>query len=178
MFVAERGHEETGVRISYPQRRVALPTESESEKLLATVTARWPEMRRADGAEFVVAFHRILHLGRRDRLDNAHSVNYWCDGCRAWQNQQQISPGVFVGPVSFTAAVLAQGDVAHSMSDNFPFDLSFGLQFGGGGRPSNNQWRRALETGALLEPTPLDRPSAIKSPARVRQLALNWGKVV
>lgn len=106
---------EPGVRITYPVRRVSLPTSEEFEKPLAIVTARWPQLQRSDGAEFVVAFHRILHLGRRKKLDTERGLAFWTDDVRAWQHQHQISPNVFVGGVSFTAAVLAQNDVGHTV---------------------------------------------------------------
>jgi len=170
--VVELGREESGVRITYPVRRVTLPTSEEFEKLLAIVTARWPQLQRSDGAEFVVAFHRLALLGRRQKLDTERGLSFWCDDVRLWQHQQQVAPNVFVAGAPFTAAVLAQADVAHTMSDNFPCDLSFGLQFAGGGRPSSDCWRSVLETGRLLEPSPSPWPVATKSPAQVRQLAL------
>ena len=178
MLVAEP-HTESGVRFTYPVRRVAVPTAEESERLLSLVIERWPQLQRVDGAEFVVAFHRILHLGRRDKLDTERGLSFWCDDVRAWQQQQQIATNVFVGGMAFTAAVLAQNDVDHTMSDRYPFDLSFALQFAGGGRASSEKWREALVTGKLLEPSPSPYPAAIKSPARVvQQLALNWRKGV
>jgi hypothetical protein len=163
---------EVGVRITYPQRRVALPTSEEFEKLLSIVTARWPQLQRSDGAEFVIAFNRILRLGRRQKLDTERGLAFWTDDVRAWQHQHQISPNVFVGGVSFTAAVLAQNDVDHTMSDRYPFDLSFALQFGGGGHPSTDSWREGLATGRLLEPAPLPRLIETRSPVRIQQLAI------
>lgn len=170
--VVERGREESSVKITYPVRRLTLPTSEEFEKLLAIVTARWPQLQRSDGAEFVVAFHRILHLGRREKLDTERGLSFWCDDVRAWQQQQQIATNLFVGGRAFTAAVLAQNDVDHTMSERYPFDLSFALQFAGGGRASSEKWRDVLDTGRLLEPLPSPWPVAIKSPVRVQQLAI------
>ena len=133
MIVVSEPHAKSGATVSYLVKRVALPSEAEAEQLLSIVTARWPQLARSDGAEFVVAFHRILYLGRRQKLDMDRGLTFWTDDVRAWQHQHQISPNIFVGGAAFTAAVIAQNDVDHTMSDHYPFDLSFALQFAGGG---------------------------------------------
>ena len=107
-----------------------------------------------------------------------HSVSWWCDTAIVWLREHQLAAPVSLGGVAFTAALVAHGDIPHTLSDSFPFDLSFGLMAYGGGTPSGGQWRRVIETGALLEPMPLDRPTEVKSPARVQQLAVGWRKTV
>ena len=145
--------------------------------VLEIVLDRYPQLRpRSDqqgfDAQFRVAFQRLLHSGRRDKLDVNRGLEFWTDDARTWSQQHSPAVTVLTNGAAFVAALVSQGDVPYAPLDNFPCDLGFGLQAYGGGRPSAGCWRVVLETGGLLEPTPLDRPVAIKSPSRVRQLAI------
>jgi hypothetical protein len=84
----------------------------------------------------------------------------------AEQRQYQIALTVFVGGAALVAAAIACGDIAFSSPDGFPH-ISLGLMAHGGGAPSSEKWKSALETGRLLEPALLDRPTEVRSPARV-----------
>jgi hypothetical protein len=178
-LTAHPRRDDPSVKITHPVRRVEVPTAKEFDQLSAIVLGRYPQFApRADregfDAQFRVAFQRLLHVGRRDdKLDEAHGLDFWTDDCRFWQQQHQVALGVFVGGTALTAAVVACGDILYAPLDRFPFDLGFGLVAYGGGRPTTDRWREVLVTGHLLEPTPLDRPSVVQSPARVQQLALN-----
>ena len=168
-FVAPPRRDEPTVRVLHPVRQVALPTDAEFEQLIGIVFSRYPRLRSDDevfGAQFRAAFQYLLRTGRRDKLDMEHSVSWWCDTAIVWLREHQLAAPVSLGGVAFTAALVAHGDIPHTLSDSFPFDLSFGLQFGGGGRPSSNKWREVLVTGALLEPSPSPHPTAPRSPAR------------
>lgn len=150
--------------------RVEVPSAKEFSRLSEIVLARYPQLAsRADregfDVQFRVAFQRLLHVGRSDRLDVAHGLDFWTDDCRAFQQQHQIALSVFVGGAALTAAVVACGDILYAPLDRFPFDLGFGLVAYGGGRPSTGKWREVLITGHLPEPTPLDRPAVARSPA-------------
>jgi hypothetical protein len=172
---------ESSVKITYPTQRFEVPTAEEFDRLSAIVLGRYPQLApRADregfDAQFRVAMQRLLHVGRKDTLDVQHGLEFWTDDCRNWQQQHQVAPGVFVGGAAIAAGVVACGDILYAPLDRFPFDLGFGLVAYGGGRPSTHKWREVLVTRRLLEPTPLDRPSVVRSPATVQQLALNHRK--
>ena len=171
--VVEPNRAESSVKISYPLRRVALPSADELRRLREIVSACWPQLRRVDAMEFAAAFAYVAHAGRRDRLDSEHSLSWWGDETTAWLRRHQLAPNVLsVSGSALLSAVIAHGDVAFTSPADFPH-VSLGIQFGGGGHPSSGCWKSVLETGRLREPTPLDRPVAIKNPARVVQLALN-----
>ncbi len=166
------------VRITHPTSKVEIPTAKEFDWLSEIVLRRYPQLApRADregfGSQFRVAMQRLLHVGRKDKLDTQHGLEFWTDDCRDWQQQHRVAQGVFVGGAAIVAAIVACGDIPYAPLDRFPFDLGFGLVAYGGGRPSSDKWREVLTTGRLLEPTPLDRPTVVPSPARVQQLALN-----
>lgn len=157
-----------------------LPTDLEFDQLVDLVLVRWPQLRSPDDqsfrAQFRAAFHRLLHLGRCDKLDTERGLSYWADDCRAWLSEHQ--PGnALVSGAAFTAAAIAQGDIQFTAPTNFPCDLAFNLQFGGGGLETNGDaWRRVLATGKLSEPVPLPRPTEMRS--RVQQLAVGHKMVV
>jgi hypothetical protein len=166
------------VRITHPTTKVVIPSAEEFDRLSEIVLRRYPQLApRADrenfGVQFRVAFQRLLHVGRKDTLDTQHGWEFWADDCRNWQQQHRVAQGVFVSPAALVAGIAACGDIPYAPLDRFPFDLGFGLVAYGGGRPSADRWREVLATGRLLEPTPLDRPTVVPSPARVQQLALN-----
>ena len=165
---------EPQVRISSPPlARVALPTPDEFQRLMHVVLDSYPVLKpRGDpadyAAQFRAAFRRLLFLGRKEKLDTDHGLSYWTDECREFLQRHQIACPVSIGGNAFTCAVIAQGDVPHTLGENYPFDLSFGLQWGGGGIEARDWWRRAL-AGTLLPPTPSPYPKPRSSPARVRQ---------
>ena len=161
------------VRImSPPLARLVLPTEEEFQRLLAVVIDRYPILKpRADSpdyfTQFKAAFIRLLHCGRRDKVDNQRGLPFWLDDCREFCDRHRIHPSWITG-AAFTAAVIAHGDIRFVM-DDWPHDTAFGLQFGGGGHPASDWWRRVL-AGTLLSQTPPLYPKAPPSPARARQV--------
>jgi hypothetical protein len=159
-----------------PLRRMPLPTDAEFEQLIDLVLARWPQLCRSDnqtfGAEFRAAFQRLQHLGRRDKLDTERALSWWTDDARDWLCEHQLGGRVLVSSPAFTAAVVACGDIGYTALDNFPCDVSFALQFGGGGvRPSSDGWREVLATGSLPKPMSLPHPIEVRSPV---QIAIGW----
>ena len=174
-FVAPPPRDEPTVRVLHPVRRLTVPTDGEFARLLGIVVERYPQLRSeypSFQAEFCAAWKRLQHIGRRDRLDTDRGLGWWLDDAAQWLRENSVSPTSITGP-AFVSALVAQGDVGYAPLDNYPCDLGFALQFGGGGRPaSNDGWRHVLQTGNLRAPTPLDRPIVTKSPSRVRQIAI------
>ena len=171
MIVVSEPRAELGVTVSFPLRRVSEPSSAEFEQLRDRVLSRWPQLHQGESfdSEFEAAFIYLLHVGRTDRLDTLHAVTWHCDTAITWLRDHQRYAPASLGPAAFTSAIIAHSDILHTMSERFPFDLSFGI-VGGGRRQSNNKWRE----GQLSDPVPSPNPVAIKSPARVNQLALNW----
>jgi hypothetical protein len=64
----------------------------------------------------------------------------------------------------FTVALLAHGDINHSVTASFPFNVSFGLGNYTGKMASGSGWKTALETGRVLPATALDLPKLVPSP--------------
>jgi hypothetical protein len=171
--------EESRVRISSPPlSNVALPTEDEFRRLLHVVLERYPVLKlREDPADYAAqfrsAFIRLAHCGRRDTVDSQRGLGFWLDDCQEWCRRHQVNPG-WIGGAPFTAAVIAHGDIRF-VFDDWPHDTAFALQFGGGGIPSGDWWKRVLG-GAILGPVPPRYPTKAPSPARVHQMAMEWRK--
>jgi hypothetical protein len=167
-----RRHDEPTVKISHPMGRVELPSDDECRRLCATVWQRYPKLRPGRGEEqefisgFIAAFRFVQHHGRRAEPDRQHSLGFWIDSTRAWASQNRISSFPISG-AAFAVAIVAAGDVPYTNPEEPGFVC--GLQFGGGGSPSKDWWRRAL-AGTILEPTPPLYPTAAPSPARARRL--------
>jgi hypothetical protein len=164
--------DEPSVRITHPVRHAVLPTDDEFERLLEVVLMRYPTLRPAHGEEaeffsgFRAAFRFVQHHGRRAEPDRQRALGWWIDTARDWVSQNKI--GAFpISGTAFVAAVIAAGDVSFSSPEEPGFAI--GLQFGGGGIPSKDWWRRVLCV-ALLDPVPSPYQNNTPSPARVRQV--------
>ena len=90
---------------------------------------------------------------------------WWLDYCKQLLDAADICvASLTLKP--WCAALLAHGDVAHTITDRYPYDLSFGLTYEGAGRPATAAWRRVLETGRLLPSTAIKVPNwSITEPA-------------
>ena len=176
--IVERPESSVQVTLA-PLRKVSLPSDDEFEKLIGIVLERWPMLHAAgeDWHRFIVqfraAFRRVRYLSRQSKLDTLRGLGWWTDEAAQWLRDHPPSV-VSISGNAFTAAVLAQGNVAHTVGHNYPFDLSFGLLFAGGEVASEDQWREVLATGRLLEPSPSPYSAAPTSPVRVQQLAVGW----
>ena len=161
--------EEPGVTVSFPLRRVSEPSSAEFDQLRGRVLSRWHQLHQGESfdSEFEAAFIYLLHVGRTDRLDMLRAVTWHCDTAITWLRDHQRSAPVSLGPAAFTSAIIAHADILHTMSERFPFDLSFGIMVGGG-RHSNNRWRE----GRLSDPVPSPRPIETRSPVHKQQLAI------
>lgn len=179
-IVAERPESSVTVTPA-PLRKVSLPSDDEFEKLIGLVLARWPILRPSAGADwhsFVVQFRAAFvycsHMGRREKLDTDRGLAWFASDALQWLRQHRPGSVVSISSAAFASAILATGDIKHTMSQNFPFDFSLALQFGGGGFLSCDRWHEVLATGRLLEPSPSPWPAPPASPARVQQLAVGW----
>jgi hypothetical protein len=162
---------EPTVRISHPTRRVELPNAEERRRLCEIVWERYPTLRRGRGEEeempegFAEAFLFAQHHGRRAEPDRQRSIGWWVDTARAWVSQNDVG-GFPISVSALVVAIIAAGDIAYTNPEEPGFAI--GLQFGGGGSPSKDWWRRAL-AGTLLDPVPPSYPRAVASPARARR---------
>jgi hypothetical protein len=165
------------VRISHPLENVSLPSDAEYPLLLKRVLAKYPKLGPAPGedrgflSEFRAAFQFVQHQGRRAELDRERSLGWWIDTARSWVSHR--IGGFPINGAALVVAIIASGDVGYTDPEQPGFSCA--LQFGGGGIPAKDWWKRVLG-GAILEPTAPLHPTPTPSPARVQQLAMGWCK--
>lgn len=168
-FTAPPQREEPSVKITHPVRQVSLPNDNERAQLCDIVWRRYPKLRPGHGEEeefagqFRAAFQFVQHHGRRV-VDRERSLGWWTDTARSWLSQHRIG-GFPISERALVIAIIAAGDVPYSDPSEPGFVV--GLQWGGGGVPSRDWWKRVIG-GAILEPTPPLHPMAAPSPARAR----------
>jgi len=154
------------VTISHPLEKASLPSDEEFPLLLQRVLARYPSLRPDDERGFLGEFKQALtfchHHGRRREIDRERSLGWWIDTCRTWCRQHGV-PGYPVSSQAFVAAIIAAGDVQFTDPDEPGFSCA--LQFGGGGHPSGDWWRRVL-SGTMLTPTELPQQVRVVPPLR------------
>ncbi len=126
---------------SYPQFGSRVPTTSETH------------------LAFRNAFVALGHIGRTSEIvtRDARSIGWWAGHCEEFL-QQSGYDNYDVGSAPFLMAVIAHGDIPHSPPARFPHDQFFGLTIGTGIR-ATDKWRGVLETGEVLPPVPLTRPT-------------------
>jgi len=90
-------------------------------------------------------------IGRdKPEIHNAHAASYWLDHCGDLLQQVMLCRGLTLP--SWCAALLAHGDIPHTITERYPHELSFGLHYGSAGQPARDCWRRVLEIGRVLPP--------------------------
>jgi hypothetical protein len=157
------------LRITHPVEKVSLPSADEGRRLCAIVWREYPKLRPGRGEEeeffgqFSAAFQFVQHHGRRADVDRERSLGWWLDTAREWISQHRIG-GFPISGMALVVAIIAAGDVP--FSDPGEPGLSIGLQFAGGGTPSQDWWKRVLG-GALLGPTPPLHPRPLLAPSRI-----------
>ena len=149
-------------------------------RLRAIVCAKVPRLAVADGLiwrgspegneveyfnQFTAAFKAVGALHRTEAPDRKHYFHYWLDHCQAWLKGSGESTDLSFAP--FVCACLAHGDVAYSGLFVDGEVLELGLYAYGIGRPAGDAWRRVLETGEILLPSPPATRLAPASPSRV-----------
>ena len=160
--------QEQQVKIGAPALpRLAMPNADQLDQLLTIVLRQYPALRARDDepddfrAQFRSAFTRLMHCGRRDKVDTERTLSWWCDDAREWCRQHHVNPS-WVGGGALVASALAHGDIPFTSLDAWPH-ISLGLQFGGGGREPLGKWHTVLTTGKLLEPMPPQHPVKLRA---------------
>jgi hypothetical protein len=163
------------VRIIYAEANPAFQMASDNElkQLQRIVLAKHPQLRPEPGCEdvyhaaFKRSFWALGQLGRREEPEtkNAHSVMWWLEHCRELLDAANNYGDIELRP--WVAALAAHGDVPYSRLDRFPYDLAFGLHYGGAGRAASDAWRHVIASGQLLAPTAIAIPQWSATPDRV-----------
>lgn len=159
---------EEGTRILYTRLiDIDLPNEAEAEKLLAAVVHAYPRFefdihKRGFVDGFVASMWRIGQLKRTEKMTR---LTDWAIECDNFLHQ----PGGMRGdPMngSFTAAVLASGDVRWTRGNSaLGIPARVGLDFHGS--PARAAWREVLERGTPRAPDADVDTRAPSSPSRV-----------
>jgi hypothetical protein len=154
----------TEPRVTYPteiNQSFVMPDNVDLRRLYFLVTRLFPQLgpaRDRNEAEelrlFGLAFQRIAHLGRNDKLDTQHAVSWWCDESTQWLKSQNVNL-IRLLPPDFAIAMLAHGDINYAPMDNFPHGFAVGLNAGLWGRPATDAWHKLLETRAVRPPVTL-----------------------
>jgi len=162
------------VKISHPVSKVSLPTPDEGRRLCEIIWQHYPKLRPGRGeeeeffAQFSAAIRFVQHTGRRRTVDRERALGWWLDTSRDWIAQHRIG-GLPISGMALVVAIIAAGDVPFSDPEEPGFVV--GLQFGGGGVPSTDFWRRVL-AGTLLEATPALHPMPLPAPSRIVRSAV------
>lgn len=143
----------------------AQPSESELDRLLATVTRQFPRLRRDIAKEsferqFKAAFMGLATFRRAVAVDMKRAKTVWLDLLGDRLREMKVAE-TSISLAPFTAAILAHGDIAYCDLERFPYDLAFGLLVGGTGRPAADAWRGVL-LGRFMPATP--QPPAQRQP--------------
>jgi len=136
------------------------PTEDEHLKLLSVVFGKIPGLRPAETrtaefqADYRSAFEALRRVGRAEKPDPGKSVSWWIEEFR-----YAHLLGAEVRSNAFLAAVLAHGDIPYVRGNGANISWELGLVlYGTSRRPTGDAWRKVLQTGELLRPSPLARP--------------------
>ena len=137
---------------------------------LDAVWQKYPTLkpRQSEAEEFArqfpVAFRFVQGFGRRADLDRDRGIDWWVDAA--------LSRNIGGPPISglaFVVAVISAGDVLYTDPTEAGFVTS--LQFGGGGSPSQDYWRRVL-SGTILEALPPLHPRPLPAPSKITRGAV------
>jgi hypothetical protein len=168
------------LRYPVPPSKFVMPNDDELGRLRAIVCAKVPRLAVADGLiwrgdkedndaehfkQFTAAFQALGAMHRTEMPDRKHYLHHWTDHCETWLKGSGESTDLSFAP--FVCACLAHGDVAYSGLFVDGEVLELGLNAYGIGRPAGDAWRRVLETGELLLPSPPAMRLAPASPSRV-----------
>ncbi|MCJ2068307.1 hypothetical protein MKK75_05705 [Methylobacterium sp. J-030] len=136
-----------------------MPTEAQLRALHDMVVTTYPVLKdtagRLDGPDepfrrFAAAFRALGAIGRAPALNRDRAANWWVD--HAQERLAGLGAVSDLNLASFTAAVVAHGDIPFRALDRFPYELEFGLVAHGGGRPAGDAWRRLLAGDRLPAP--------------------------
>jgi hypothetical protein len=104
------------------------------------------------------AFYALGYFTRLDCIEKKriHAASFWASEVEEWLHLSNIWNNADVGVTVFTIALIAHGDIAHSALDEWPKNMVFGLQVGGGGHRGTDRWRGVLR-GEFRAPEVLTR---------------------
>jgi hypothetical protein len=147
-----------------------MPTAAECRLLLDAVWQKYPTLKphRSEEEEFArqfpVAFRFVQGFGRRVDLDRDRGIDWWVDSALS-----RNLGGPPISGLAFVVAVISSGDVLYTDPTEAGFVTS--LQFGGGGSPAKDYWRRVL-SGTILEAIPALHPAPLPAPSRIFRSAV------
>jgi hypothetical protein len=64
-----------------------------------------------------------------------------------------LRPNLTLRPL--VAALIAQGDILHTIIERYPHGLSVGTHYGSAGHQASEKWRGVPKTGRMLPPVEL-----------------------
>jgi len=155
---------ERGVSITHSIETspIAMPTESEHQKILQVVfryfpkfepnsTGRWgPSDAEQFFRDYLAAFEAVSHFRRlTGETNKKYAIGWWTDHVCKWQSARGNSLGSLPGP-AFLTAVLAAGDILYTPANEWGEVWTVGLD-PYIGRPSTEAWRNVVQ-GKLLAP--------------------------
>ena len=159
--------EGTTLRYPAPTSKFVMPNDDELGRLRAIVTAKIPRLALADGlisrgdkkTTLSISGSSLRRSGlserciRKNRMpDRKHYLHHWTDHCETWLKTFGQWIDLSFAPLS--ARAWAHGDVAYSGLFVDGEVLELGLNAYGIGRPAGDAWRRVLETGEIVLPSP------------------------
>jgi hypothetical protein len=145
------------VSITTVRTPIALPADNDLRRLMTIVTNRFPQLKpKVDTrwaeqqetehfASFRAAFFWLSFVIRGDGIDRKRDAEYWMAMGEQWLRAQQFNPrNLQIN--SFTAAVVAQGDILFAPLDRFPYGLAFALTGFTAPQCLPGCWRAILES--------------------------------
>jgi hypothetical protein len=142
---------------------LVMPTDRELRTLARMVYAKYPfldtreRLGDAHDAAFRRTFWGVGWLGRRPEIErkNVKGISWWCGYLTDLLRDHGIE--YEIDGQMFGAAVIAHGDVPHTIGARWPFDVIFGLTYPHAGRAASDKWTTVL-SGAIVPPSPLPYP--------------------
>ena len=153
----------------------ATPTDDDLIKLALVVLRKYPhfepdENRAAEfWNDYRRSFEALSRVMRADKPDPSKSVGWWIDEfCELL--------GGTVRTNAFLTAALAAGDISYVPGNQSNISWELGLKIGGVGRRPSDAWRKVIETGELLRPSPLARALSPEEQAMERMRKVAFGE--
>ncbi len=139
----------------------AMPAMDQLERLHKTVLESYPKLTEMPGRletddapfrRFVAAFRAVGMLGRTKELVDNISLSIYCDRSNEMLKSHKIY--VELSGKAFLAAAIAHADIRFRPLDNYPYDISLGLEHRvNTGIPAGEAWRSVLVAGVAPQPT-------------------------
>jgi hypothetical protein len=135
-----------------------MPSDAELRQLMRAVLTRYPVLdgarregwteRDAYERERAVkfCFYALGHFTRIEGVEKKrqHAMSFWASEVEQWLHAADVWGVSDIGVSTFTICCVAHGDIAHTPLDEWPRNMVFGLQVGGGGKRGTDSWRKVL----------------------------------